>query len=165
MQIPMKHGALLGSEIAVRLMHTLRTVLKCDSAGEKQADECRLLQSVCNILVEDGGFPVAWVGYTEADPQKAIRVVAQAGDRILPNLKLASAEADCEDAASVAIRTGQTCRIPDIHNQPILEPLPDGTLKCGQTSVLSLPLKSDGQTFGALTLYTDDPGQFEQDTV
>lgn len=161
MQVRMKQGALLGGEIAVRLMHTLRTLLKCDHAAVKPADELQLLQSVCDILLEDGDFLMVWVGYAEPDRQKAIRPVAQGGDRIL--LKLISTEADSEDAASVAIRTGQTCLISDIHIQSPLEQ--DGTFKAGPTSVLSLPLKSDGHTFGALTLYAHDPGQFQQDTV
>lgn len=161
MQVRMKQGALLGGEIAVRLMHTLRTLLKCDHAAVKPADELQLLQSVCDILLEDGDFLMVWVGYAEPDRQKVIRPVAQGGDRIL--LKLISTEADSEDAASVAIRTGQTCLISDIHIQS--PPDQDGTFKAGPTSVLSLPLKSDGHVFGALTLYAHDPGQFQQDTV
>ncbi|MCI0619024.1 GAF domain-containing protein, partial [bacterium] len=161
MQTPMKQDHLFGNEIAVRLIRALRIVLKCDPA----ADEHQLLQSVCDILVEDGGFRVAWVGYVEPDAQKTIRPVAQAGKGILRNMKLPSSEAGSEDAANVAIRTSQICRIPYVHNQPTQEPISDGSSEHYLTSVLSLPLKSDGQTFGALTLCAGDPHQFEQHTV
>jgi PAS domain S-box-containing protein len=137
-----------GKEIPVRLKQTLRTLLKIGRAIVEAADEHQLLQSVCDIFVEDGGFRSAWVGYPELDPPKIIRPFAQAGDQdgILRNLNLTWDKGNFENPASVSIRTGQTCFNKD--NQ-----------------ILSLPLKSDGQAFGALTLYATDPGQFEQDTV
>ena len=132
----------------VRLTQTLRTLLKFGRAVIEATDEHQLLQSVCNIFVEDGGFRMAWVGYAEPDSQKTIRLVAQAGDQdeILRNLNLTWAETDSKDPGSLAIRNGEICCIPDTH-------------------VLSLPLKSDGKAFGAITLYADDLGQFEQDIV
>lgn len=137
-----------GKEIPGRLMQTLRTLLKFGRAMVEAADEHQLLQSVCDIFVKDGGFRTAWVGYPELDPPKIIRPVAQAGDQdgILRSLNLSWAEGNSEDPASTSIRTGQTYFNKDIQ-------------------ILSLPLKSDGQVFGALTLYADDPVQFEQDTV
>ncbi|MCI0414981.1 sigma 54-interacting transcriptional regulator [bacterium] len=148
MQTRMEQGGHSGKEIPVRLTQTLRTLLKFSRTLAEAADEYHLLQSVCNIFVENFGFRIAWVGYAEADPQKTIRRVAQAGDNdgILLDLDLTWAEADSKQPASMAIRTGQTCSMPDIH-------------------MLSLPLKSASKAFGALTLYTDDPRQFERDNV
>ena len=37
--------------------------------------------------------------------------------------------------------------------------------KRGYTSALSLPLKSDGTLFGALTIYADDPGKLDEPIV
>jgi PAS domain S-box-containing protein len=148
MQTRMERGARPGKEVPVRLTQTLRTLFKFGRAVVEAADEHQLLHSVCEIFVKDGGFRIAWIGYAEPDPRKTIRLVAQAGDKdgILRNLNLTWADADSEDPASVAIRTGQTCCVQPIH-------------------VLSLPLKSDGQVFGAITLYAADPDQLEQDIV
>src|SRR5262249_4166974 len=119
----------------------------CSRAVVEAADEHQLLHSVCEIFVRDGGFRIAWVGYAEPDLQKTIRLVAQAGDKdgVLRNLNLTWA-AGSQEPASVAMRTGQTCCVQHTH-------------------VLSLPLKSDGQVFGAITLNAADPDQFEQDLV
>lgn len=137
-----------GKEIPMRLTQTLRTLLKFGGAVVEAGDEHQLLQSVCDIFVEDGGCRMAWVGYPELDPQKTIRPVAQAGDHdeLLRNSNLTWAEAGSKNPAGVCIQTGQTCWVKDIH-------------------VLSLPMKSDGQAFGALTLHADNSGPFDRDTV
>jgi PAS domain S-box-containing protein len=147
MQNRMEQGG-SGKEIPVRLTQTSHILLKFGRAMVEAADEHKLLQSVCDIFVKDGGFRFAWVGYPVLYPQKTIRPVAQTGDQdeILRNLNLPWAEANPENPASVSISTGQTCFNSDIH-------------------ILSLPLKSDGQAFGALTLYADDSGQFGQDNI
>ncbi len=148
MQSRMNQGGRSSKEIPVRLTQMLRTLIKFGRAVVEASDEHQLLQSVCDIFVEGGGFRTAWVGYPELDARKTIRPVAQTGDHdgILRNLNLSWADSDSKNPASVSIQTGQTCWIKD-------------------HSVLSLPLKSDGQTFGALTLYADKSSPFEQDTV
>ena len=58
-------------------------VLRTLSAGHRvllrATDEHRLLESICNVLVEDGRYPIVWVGYAESDERKSIRPVAHAG--------------------------------------------------------------------------------------
>ena len=144
----MEQGGRSDKGIPFRRTRTLRTLLKFGRAVVEANNERQLLQSVCDIFVADGGFRMAWIGYAEPDLQKTIRLVAQAGvpDEIQRNLNLTWADTDSKDPACLAIRNGQICCIPDTH-------------------VLSLPLKSDGQPFGAITLSGDDPGQFEQDIV
>jgi PAS domain S-box-containing protein len=136
------------------LTHTL--LVNCGRALVQAVDEQQLLQSVCNILVKDSGFRMAWFGYAEPDAGN-IRLVAQAGDQdgFLE-------ETDSESPASIAIRAGETCWIKDIADTPSVDPIHGAALKRGYTSVLSLPLKSDGKVLGALTIYADDPGKFNE---
>ena len=148
MQTRMEQDVRSGKEIPTRLTQTLRMLLKFGRVIIEATNEHQLLQSVCEFFVEKGGFRIAWVGYAESNSQKSIRLVAQAGDQdgILQNLNLTWGDADSKDTASVAIRTGDACCKQDSH-------------------VLSLPLKSDGIAFGALTLYADDLRQFDPDSA
>src|SRR5262249_32153241 len=148
MKTPMKQGERSGREVPLRLTQNLRTLVNFSRAAMQAANEHQLLQSVCEILIKDGGFQAASVEYLEANSQEALRNVAQAGDHAaeLRNLKLTQKQADKVDLANVAIRTGEPCCRKDLH-------------------LISLPLKSDGQKLGVLTLYTNDSAQFEQDTV
>ena len=68
----------LNTEGSDRLAHTL--VINCGRAFAQAVDEQDLLQSVCNTLVNNCGFRLAWFGYTEPGTSNFIRLVAQAGD-------------------------------------------------------------------------------------
>src|SRR5262245_57653947 len=148
MQTRMEQGGRSEKGLPFRLTQTLRTLLKCGRAVVEAGNERQLLQSICDIFVDDAGFRMAWIGYPEPDLEKTIRLVAHAGvpEEILRNFNLTWAETGSQDPACLAIRSGQICCIQDTH-------------------VLSLPLKSDGQAFGAITLSGADPAQFEQKIV
>ena len=40
-------------------------------------DENALLQEICRIVVDVGGYRLAWIGYAESDEEKSVRPVAQ----------------------------------------------------------------------------------------
>lgn len=42
-------------------------------------DEAALLEGIGRLLVEEGGYRLAWVGFAEQDAAKTVRPVAQAG--------------------------------------------------------------------------------------
>ncbi len=69
----------LNTEGSDRLAQTV--VINCGRALAQAVDEQDLLQSVCNVLVNNCGFRLAWFGYTESDTSNSIRLVAQAGDQ------------------------------------------------------------------------------------
>jgi PAS domain S-box-containing protein len=136
-------------------------VVNCGRALAQAIDEQDLLQSVCNTLVNNCGFLLAWFGYTEPDTSNSIRLVAQAGD-----LDGFLKETSCfEIPATMAIEAGETCWIKAIADSPLVVRIRAAALKRGYTSVLSLPLKSDGRLFGALTIYADDPGKLDAPIV
>ena len=149
----------LNTEGSGRLANTL--VVHCGRVLAQAVDEQDILQSVCNALVNDCGFRLAWFGYTEPDRSNSIRIVAQAGDQdgFLQEPRCS------ETPATLAIQAGETCCIKAIADSPLVVPIRAAALKRGYTSVLSLPLKSDGTLFGALTIYADDPGKLDEPIV
>src|SRR5205807_10371476 len=70
-----------------------------------------------------------------------------------------------ETPAIMAIEAGETCWIKAIADSPLVVPIRAAALKRGYTSVVSLPLKSDGRLFGALTVYADDSGKLDEPSV
>ena len=62
-----------------RFNRALRTLSECDLAMVRTTTEPELLQNVCNILVDQGGYRMAWVGYAEQDERKTVRPAACAG--------------------------------------------------------------------------------------
>ena len=62
-----------------RVNRALRTVSECNQAMVRAPDEVTLLTDICRLLVEQGGYRMAWVGFAEQDEAKSVRPVAQAG--------------------------------------------------------------------------------------
>ena len=151
-----------------RLNRTLQTLYQCNQALVRASDEYELLQTVCRILVEVGRVRMAWVGYRELDREKSIRPVAQAGydDGYVENVKAIWADAERgHGPTGTAIRTGKPSWTQNIQTDSSIAPWRTEALKRGYGSNISLPLMSDGATFGALTLYDQQPNAFNERTV
>ena len=151
-----------------RLNRTLQTLYQCNQALVHATDEYELLQVACRILVEVGGLRMAWVGYREVDREKSIRPVAQAGYN---EGYVESVKATWEDTerghgpTGTAIRTGKPSWTQNIQTDSSIAPWRAEALKRGYGSNISLPLMSDGATFGALTLYAKEPNAFNERTL
>jgi PAS domain S-box-containing protein len=151
-----------------RLNRTLQTLYQSNQALIHAAEEYDLLQSVCRILVEVGGIRMAWVGYREFDTEKTIRPVAQAGydNGYVDGVK--ATWADVERGVgpmAVAIRTGKPAWTHDIRTDVSIAIWREEALERGYGSNIALPLISDGDAFGALTLYAAEPDAFNERTI
>lgn len=60
----------------VRLTRALRTLSACNEALVRTTDEQQLLERICKLIVDTGGYRRAWIGY--AEPEDGFRVVARA---------------------------------------------------------------------------------------
>ena len=74
----------MDAELA-RIMRAHRVLSACNHSLVRAADEERFLRDICQIIVDLGGYRMAWVGYVEgAEDQSAdrhiVRPVAQKGD-------------------------------------------------------------------------------------
>ncbi len=151
-----------------RLSRALLTTSQCNRAVVRAQSEHELLESVCRSLVEAGGYRMAWVGYAEQDAAKQVRPVAHAGfeEGYLSSVQITWGEDEHgRGPTGRAIRSGR----PEINRltqtDDTLSPWREEALKRGYLSSISLPLRSGGQTLGALTLYTEEPEAFDQNEV
>jgi PAS domain S-box-containing protein len=144
----------------------LALIRGCHIALAQAQEEEPFLQEICRLLVEIGGYPLAWAGLAEQNKSKKIHRVAHAGMAVgllelLP--RTWSEEGPGRDPASTAIRTGQPVFCPDIQSEPACAAYEEVAATLGLTSCLALPLSHQGRTFGALTLYAAAPGAFSTD--
>jgi GAF domain-containing protein len=150
------------------LNRTLQTLYQCNQALVRATEESELLQSVCRILVEVGGLRMAWVGYRELNEEKTVRPVAQAGydEGYLERINITWADTEPgRGPTGTAIRTGANCWTRDNRTEPNLAPWRAEDLRCGYASSIALPLLSDGEAFGALTLHAEEPDAFNESTI
>ena len=62
-----------------RTERTLRTISACDRTLAWAGTEPALLEEICQVIVTEGGYRLAWVCFAESDEQKSVRIAAHAG--------------------------------------------------------------------------------------
>jgi PAS domain S-box-containing protein len=131
-------------------------------------DELELLKNICQILIDIGGYRMAWVGYVEQDEAKTVRSIAQAGfeEGYLESAKITWDDTERgQSPVGTAIRTGLTNIARDFRTEPRLKPWREEALKRGYVSNIGLPLKANSHTFGVLAIYASEPDTFDDDEV
>jgi len=151
-----------------RVNRTLRMVMESDQAIAHAADELGLVQAVCSVLHDSGGFRMVWVGYAEQDECRRVRPVASAGteDGYLTRITVSWADSELgRGPTGTAIRTGRACVGMDFLTDKALSPWRQEALSRGYRSSIALPLFDAGNVFGALTLYSGTPEAFGQEEI
>ena len=147
--------------------NTVETLHQCNLALLRATDENELLHSICRILVEVGGFRMVWVGYPRNDAGKTILPVAHAGHENGYLAAVAATWADDERGqgpAGTALRTGKPAWAKNIREEKSFAPWRDRAIAHGYASSLGLPLASDANIFGVLSLYSAETDQFNENT-
>ena len=55
-----------------RLRRTLRLLGDCNLLLARAADERALLVGICRLIVDTGGYPLAWIGFAAPDAGKSV---------------------------------------------------------------------------------------------
>ncbi len=147
-----------------RMNRTLSTILQINHAMVRSKDEINLLQTACEVLVKTGGHRLTWVGFAENNAEKSVKPVAHAGHNngYLNSIQISWADNSYgHGPTGTAIRSGEPCIARDIHNDPDYEPWSKDAEKQGYASSVSLPLINNGETFGALNIYSTEADAFD----
>ncbi len=151
-----------------RTSRAFRALSECNQAMIRATDESYLLHEICRIVVEIGGYRLAWVGFAEQDEDKTVRPAAQAGfeESYLEMLDITWADDERgRGPTGTAIRTSKTVITQDILTDPRYAPFRAAATQRGYASSLALPLIIEGHTFGALNIYAAEPDAFDTDEV
>jgi PAS domain S-box-containing protein len=143
-----------------RLNRTLKAMSNSNLAMLRATDEQGLLNEVCRIITEDCGHAMVWVGLAEHDENRSVKPVASAGFEAgyLETLNVTWADTERgQGPTGTAIRTGKPTTCKNMLTDPRFELWRDEAIKRGYASSLVLPLKTDGQAFGSLSIYFNEP--------
>lgn len=150
-----------------RALHTLsaanRTLLRAQS-------EPQLLAEMCAVIVEEGGYPAAWVGYAEHDERRTIRVMAHSGSHsdTLEAMQLTWSDTGVGvGPTGAAIRSGKPVIGRNLHADPRLTAAVNallGTERSDDYAAASVfPLRVDGEVIGNLSIYAAEAEAFDDD--
>jgi signal transduction histidine kinase len=111
---------------------------------------------------------MAWIGYAENDAAKTVRKMAKTGydQGYVDNAQITWSNTEYgRGPTGTAIRTKKPHVTRSILTDIAFLPWRNEALKRGYASTLGLPLISDDQVFGALTIYSERPDVFDEDEI
>ena len=157
----------LAEAALARVNRALRTLSAGNTALVHASDEQQLIEQMCRILVETGGYRSAWVGYAESDAGKTVRPIAhyiQANGYVERGSVTWSGDAAGQGPSGIAIRTAKPQIVQDALTDPAYAPWRHDAIRLGYASVASFPLRDAEQSvFGVLCIYAAQSGGFTQE--
>jgi PAS domain S-box-containing protein len=145
---------------------TLLMVSACDQALVQISDERELTGVICQIIQDEGGYPLVWVGLVEDAEKGRVRCVASAGDRggYLDRLNAAGGEAAISGGpAGRAILVKSPVVSLDVAGSTDDAVWKDVTLSHGFGAVAAFPLLDVlKNAIGVLVIYSESFTGFEQ---
>jgi diguanylate cyclase (GGDEF)-like protein len=143
----------------------LRMLIDCKRALARAQQELPLLAQICRILVGPGGYRLAWFGFAESEPARAVRIAAHAGEDsgYLERLQVSwadDAQGHGPSGRAIRERTVQVCR--HIDTDPEFLPWREPARREGYRSSVALPLVLDDTGIGILNIYADRPDAFDR---
>ena len=151
-----------------RVNQAQRVLSNCNQALIRATEESALLQQICDLIVEQAGYRLCWVGRAEDDAVKSVRVVAQAGFEAgyLATMNITWADTDRgRGPTGTCIRTRERVVTKHIATDPQMIPWRAEALKRGYASSISIPLVVGSEAFGAIMIYAAEPDAFGAEEV
>lgn len=151
-----------------RLTRARRVMAECGHVLVHARDEAAMLADMCRIVVESGGYKMAWVGLVTGDPKRPVYPVAHTGfgdDAPMTHPVGWSPDGRYQGFMSDAIRTGAPYIARHILSDPVHVRRRGRAVQHGFQSSIALPLKSQNTILGALAMYATEPDAFDADEL
>lgn len=152
----------------LRSKRTLRLLADCSAAIVRSVTEPELLETICPLIVEIGGYRLVWIGYAQQDAQKRVLPMAQAGCSVdyIKQLNVTWSETERgQGPTGRAIRSGQTQIARNILQDQNFVPWRANAMTHGLFSSIALPLMEGDKTFAALNIYAHESDAFEEEEI
>lgn len=148
-----------------RLSRALWTLSASNRALLRAQDEQSLLLEICRVVVEEAGYACAMVTRAEQGDHRRVTTLTRVGPEPAIDELCIMACGEPEQgrsAACTAIRTGRPCLFGDVDSGALGPAWRDVARRHGFGSLLSLPLRVDGEVYGALTILAPEPDAFQE---
>jgi PAS domain S-box-containing protein len=151
-----------------RLSRALRALSGCNQALAEAKSEQQLLNQICEIIVQVGGYRMAGIVYAVHDEHKTVQPVAHAGydSGYLDTIEIRWSDSPFgRGPTGTAIRENRICAFTDTANDPLFGPWREAAIQRGYAAIIALPLRAAGTPFGAIAIYSDQANSFENSEV
>jgi len=163
------HDLKLAQLEILRTNRALKMLSGCGAARARAESELQLLNEVCRIAVEDGGYRMAWVGYARDDEIKSITPMAHSGvgKGFMAEIKVSWDEGapEGQGPAGQVIRTGRAVVHEDLAHEPKASHWLPAVHRLSYRGTVCLPLRDAARTFGLLVLYNAELTQTSEEEL
>jgi PAS domain S-box-containing protein len=151
----------------IKRLNRLNTVLSLvNQAIVRLPGREDLCRRVCQILVEEGGFRVAWIAWHETGKPRLVPLAsAGAEDPFLAAIVRDEVAAEALGPASRAFREDAPVVINDLWSDPRALAWQADLKRLGLCSVVGIPVHREGGPGGVITVYANQPGIFHEREV
>jgi diguanylate cyclase (GGDEF)-like protein len=146
-----------------RTSRALRTLSLGNELLVSTREEQALLEGMCRLMVAQGGYPFAWVGFQAEPAGEGMRVAASARGE---GRALAADQAPLPPEQLVAVaETGQPLTLNDLATEAPGEPWSSPLRQAGVAGLLVLPVRIEGHANAVLVIYAASPNAFDDEEV
>ncbi len=126
-----------------------------------------LFEKICRVLVEFGGFRMAWIGQPEVETRRVLPVARWGDDTDYLTRVTIYADDRPEGRGSVgmAIREGRNYICNDFFRDPNTRPWHEPARQAGFQSYAAFLIRQGGVVWGALTVYSIETGFFRDKEI
>lgn len=138
------------------------------SAGNRAmlhaADEKALIDTMCHLVIDKGGYAMVWVGDIVYDQRKSIRVIAHAGlgEAYVKKLDLGwGGDEPGPSVTGLAVRESRPVIVHSIADDPLFSHRRKEAMQLGLASCVVLPLMDKHDVLGVMSIYSTEPDAFD----
>ena len=130
-------------------------------------DEAELLQHICRVAVDFGGYAGAWVALIDAPSRRLVPAAIEGS--IGEYVRRITISTDPErpegrGPMALALREGRPYYCRDFFDDPATEPWQALAAKAGIRALAALPLRRGGKVIGTFNLYSAEPAVYDDAT-
>ena len=121
-----------------------------------------LLDEICEIAVNNGGFTMVWAGFVKEKNRRIVPVaIAGHNQGFLDTVSLSVGDApDRWGPTGIAVHEGRFSICNDIETDPSMVPWREAAREQGFRSLAAFPFAPDSAHSGVITYYASEPGFF-----
>lgn len=151
-----------------RLNRTLDAHSKSSQVMMHSENEIKYINEVCKVIIENCGHNMVWIGYAQNDKGKSVKPVAYYGFEkgYIDQLKITWDDSERGNGPTgKAIKTGKPSICRNMQTDPAFKPWREAAIKNDFASSIVLPLISDGNPFGAISIYSKEVDPFSENEI
>ncbi len=152
-----------------RMTRALRVLGRATEFIIRAREESELLEEVCKVVVVEGSYRMAWIGYagSRADGWRVLPVAHWgAGADYVDSVNVTWDDSETGRGPSgQAIRTRQPVAVHDTRTDPSFEPWRDEAQAHGYGACVALPLTFRNRCYGSLNVYAEDADAFQVEEI